>query len=99
MRLAPVHHDPDDQHGADQHHRQHREAGDGRQLPHVRRLVHVFTCRSHRDDVNAPLTCSRFLALSRGLQVLQEGVLGYFLHDSQGTHTSRSELQNSELLH
>lgn len=57
MRLAPVHHDPDDQHGADQHHRQHGEAGDGRQLPHVRRLVHVFTCRLHRDEVSAaPLT-------------------------------------------
>lgn len=33
------------------------------------------------------------------LQVLHEGVLGYFLQDSQGTHTSTSEFQNSELLH
>lgn len=35
----------------------------------------------------------------RVLHVLQEGVLGYILHDEHGTQTSRSEFQNSEWLH
>lgn len=38
-----MHHDPDDQRRPDQHDGEHREAGDGRQLPHVRRLIHRFT--------------------------------------------------------
>lgn len=33
------------------------------------------------------------------LHVLQEGVLGYILHDEHGTQTSKSEFQNSEWLH
>lgn len=33
------------------------------------------------------------------LQVLQDGVLGYNLHDEHGTQTSRSEFQNSEWPH
>lgn len=36
---------------------------------------------------------------SMDLHVLQDGVLGYCLHDAQGTHTSKSEFQNSALLH
>lgn len=35
----------------------------------------------------------------RVLHVLQEGVLGYNLHDEHGTQTSRSEFQNSEWPH
>lgn len=44
MGLASVHHHPDDERCTYEHHSQHREAGDGRQLPHVRRLLHRFAC-------------------------------------------------------
>lgn len=43
MGFATVHHDPDDERRSDEDHRQHRETGDGCQLPHVRRLLHGFT--------------------------------------------------------
>lgn len=39
-----MHHDSDDQSGADQNHAEDREAGDGRQLPDMRRLLQRFTC-------------------------------------------------------
>lgn len=43
-----MHHDPDDQRRTDQHDTEDREAGDGRHLPHVGRLLHRFTCVAGR---------------------------------------------------
>ncbi len=43
-----MHHNPNNQRGADQHHSQHWETGDGGQFPHIRCLLHGFTCRLNK---------------------------------------------------
>lgn len=47
-----MHHDPDNQSSTNQHDSQHREAGDGRQFPHIRRLLHRRTYWLHKKNLN-----------------------------------------------
>lgn len=102
-----MYHDPDDQCSSDQHNSQHWETGDGCQFPHIRRLLHRFTCWLYEKKTGTLNHCvtaeSSLIYIFRVrftlLHVLHEGVLGYCLHDAHGTQTSKSEFQNSELPH
>ena len=47
-----MHHDPDDQGGADQHDGEHREAGDGRRFPHIRCDLRIFTWGKNKHSFN-----------------------------------------------
>lgn len=108
-----MHHDPDNQRGADQHDGQHWETGDGCQFPHIRCLIHRFTYRLNKKNLKLQHWKEGYHCMTQSwqmviyifsdrltvLHVLHDGVFGYCLHDAHDKQRSKSEFQNSELPH